>query len=446
MIAKSCFFRLLPIALLLVISSMFAWSQTAPRSRKPGAKDSPPSTFKLVSIQVTGANRFAVQDIIVETGLQIGRSASEADFQQASQRLGASGAFSDISYKYEYAPAGTKLEFQVKEKDADEYVPARFDNLVWFSDQELREKLREGAPLFHGELPLTGSMPDQVLEILQALLAEKKVPGRLDYLRLSKQDGPVTAIVFTVTGPHVRIRNVDFTGASAEVQLPLRAAAKEIQGQEYLRSFLEVQASKVLLPVFLQRGFLKAAFADAQAKIVHADPENQDVLVDVTFPVVPGLQYKFTGVRWLGNTIFPAEELLPLIQLRTGQPVNAVQLDTDLETVRNLYGSHGYVLAHIAAVPHMDDAASTVRYELQVQEGDLYRMGELEIQGLDSQIRARLIEAWQLRAGEPYDASYLKRFLEGANKIVTANSKASVLEAPDQHDKTVDVTVRFDTR
>ena len=73
-------------------------------------------------------------------------------------------------------------------------------------------------------------------------------------------------------------------------------------------------------------------------------------------------------------------------------------------------------------------------------------MGELEIQGLDSQIRARLIEAWQLRAGEPYDASYLKHFLEGANKIVTANSKASVLEAPDPHDKTVDVTVRFDTR
>ena len=446
MISKSCFIRLLPLALLLVISPAFSWPQTAPRSRKPSVKDSPPSTFKLVSIQVIGANRFAIQDVVAETGLQIGQSASEADFQQASQRLGASGAFSDISYKYEYAPAGTKLEFQIKENDADQYVPARFDNLVWFSDQELREKLRAGAPLFHGELPLTGSLPDQVLEILQALLAEKKVPGRLDYLRLSKQDDPITAIVFTVSGPHIRIRNVDFTGASPEEQPSLRAAAKEIQGQEYLRSLLEVQASKVFLPIFLQRGFLKAAFADTQAKIVQTDPENQDILVDVTFPVVPGLQYKFTGVRWSGNKIFPAEELQPLIQLRTGQPANAIQLDTDLETVRNLYGARGYVLAHIAAIPYTDDSASTVRYELQVSEGDLYRMGELEIQGLDSQIRARLIEAWQLRAGEPYDASYLKHFLEGANKIVAANSKASVLEAPDPHDKTVDVTVRFDTR
>ena len=151
-------------------------------------------------------------------------------------------------------------------------------------------------------------------------------------MRTAHQDGPIDAFLFRVTGPTIRIRNVAFTGASpAELPL-LQAAAKDLPGQEYLRSMLQVQAEKNLLPIYLERGYLKAAFADTQAKVVQENP--QETMVDVEFPVDSGRQYKLTQIQWSGNTAFPNEKLQPLIRLQTGQYANAVQLGNDLQAVQ----------------------------------------------------------------------------------------------------------------
>src|SRR5205823_2333606 len=188
---------------------------------------------------------------------------NEADFKRVSQQLGETGAFSDVAYTYQYSAQGTKLDFQVA--DSNEFIPVRFDNFVWFSDQELVEKLHSSIPLFHGELPVAGSLIDQVSDALQTLLLERKLQGRADYMRTARQDGPMEAFVFKVTGPTIRIRNIAFTGA-APAELPLlQAAAKNLPGQEYLRSILQIQAQKNLLPIYLERGHLKATFADAEA-------------------------------------------------------------------------------------------------------------------------------------------------------------------------------------
>ena len=270
----------------------------------------------------------------------------------------------------------------------------------------------------------------QLADALQTLLLERKLQGRADYMRTAHRDGPIEAFVFKVTGPTIGIRNVAFTG-SAPAELPLlQAAAKNLQGEEYLRSTLQVQAEKNLLPIYLERGYLKAAFADSQAKIAQENP--QETIVDVDFPVNPGRQYKLTQIHWSGNTVFAAEKLQPLIQLQTGQYANAVQLSNDLEAVQKLYGTRGYLAAHIRSIPQMDDTQSTVGYQLQVHEGDMYRMGELEIQGLDARTTARLVESWKLN-----DTNHV---------IPLAPWKISVHNSLNEKDKTVDVTLHFDPK
>ncbi|OLB24752.1 MAG: hypothetical protein AUH15_00335 [Acidobacteriales bacterium 13_2_20CM_55_8] len=423
--------------LFLLSSLLLASLLPAQTTRKP------PSTFKLISMNVTGTKRYTPAEIITATGLQLGQTVSEADFKRASQQLGETGAFSDVAYTYQYSAQGTKLDLQVE--DSNQFIPVRFDNFVWFSDQELAEKLHGVVPLFHGQLPVAGGLIDQVSDALQTLLLERKLQGRADYMRTAHRDGPIEAFVFKVTGPTIGIRNVAFTG-SAPAELPLlQAAAKNLQGEEYLRSTLQVQAEKNLLPIYLERGYLKAAFADSQAKIAQENP--QETIVDVDFPVNPGRQYKLTQIHWSGNTVFAAEKLQPLIHLQTGQYANAVQLSNDLEAVQKLYGTRGYLAAHIRSIPQMDDTQSTVGYQLQVHEGDMYRMGELEIQGLDARTTARLVESWKLRGGDPYDASYPQQFLNDTNHLIPlAPWKISVHNSLNEKDKTVDVTLHFDPK
>jgi outer membrane protein assembly factor BamA len=101
--------------------------------------------------------------------------------------------------------------------------------------------------------------------------------------------------------------------------------------------------------------------------------------------------------------------------------------------------------AQIKADPQFDDEKSTVHYNLSAVEGDLYRMGEFEITGVDTQAKARLVAAWTLRTGQPYNADYPKKFLDDTGAFLPRGAKwaATVHESPDAKSKTVDVEIHF---
>jgi outer membrane protein assembly factor BamA len=82
---------------------------------------------------------------------------------------------------------------------------------------------------------------------------------------------------------------------------------------------------------------------------------------------------------------------------------------------------------------------------VKVIEGDQYKMGELEILGLDTRAKDRMREAWKLQQGQPYNADYPKKFLEDTRNLVPAEVEwaISVHETPDAKDKTVDVEISF---
>jgi outer membrane protein assembly factor BamA len=430
--------------LVLVLPCLCFFSAVAQTARKPASKELPPSAFKLIAVKATGTKRYKPEEIAGAAGLQIGQTVREDDFKGAARLLGQTGAFGDISYSFEYSPEGTKVEFQLQ--DAERFVPVHFDNVVWFSDQELMDKLHAQVPLFQGQLPVGGNLADQVSNALQGLLIARNLQGRVDYLRVAHEDGPVEAFVFTVSGPEIQIRNITFGGAGASELPLLEAAAKKLQGADFSRSIFRTQEDKDFLPLYRERGYLKATFGDAQAKVIENSAD--ETTVDVTFPVEPGRQYKMTQLILEGHRFLAAESLRPLIHAQPNQPVDAVQLETDVETMKKLYGTHGYMAAVIAAEPEMDDANATVKYVLRIKEGDVYSMGDLEIRGLDSRTTARLQNDWKLRGGDTYDSSYPKRFLDQADKDISlgADWNGSVRESLNADEKTVDVTLHFDPK
>lgn len=411
------------------------------QTRKPSAS---PSSSKLISVNVTGSSRYTPEQIIAATGLQPGQNVSEEDFKSVTRHLGETGAFSDVAYSFQFGPEGMKLALQVT--DSNPFVPVRFENIVWFSDQELFEKLRTRVPLFQGQLPVTGDLADEVSEALQVLAIELKLRGRVDYLRAGPEDGPMEAFEFSITGQPVIVRKVAFSGASPAELPELEAAARKLTGKDYTRSLLMLQAEKNFLPVFLARGYLKAAVGAPQPKVAEDTPE--ETLVDVTFPITPGSQYKVTGVQLSGyKDVFPVEKLRALIHLEPGQPANAVQADQDVEALTKLYGTRGYMGVKIHPVPEMNDSDSTVGYVFQFQEGSTYKMGDLEVRGLDSKATDRIVAAWRLLAGETYNSDYPRQFLESiSGQYPTDQWKITVHETAEDQDKTVDVSLHFDPR
>jgi len=430
--------RVAGFILFLLVSA--ASAQKQPTRSKASVVDA----NKIVALRVTGTARYTDKEILAASGLQIGQNAADGDFKEAAQRLGDSGLFSDVAYSYSSSGGGTKLELQLADVEKDKLVPANFENFAWFTDAELFGELKRRVPLFKGEVPLAGTLPDRIQETLQAILDQKQIPARVDYLRESSEEGgKLIGISYSVESLEIRIRNVEFPGAVPDLLPGLQAASRRLTGTPYVRISLAKVAELDFLPICLKGGYLRASFAKADAHVV--SQANGEVKVDAIVPVTPGKVYSTSSVDWKGNSVIKTGELAPLLHLPPGQPADAVRLVQDIEKVGKLYRSRGYMTVQIKHDAQLDDEKSTVHYDLNIVEGDLYTMGELEILGLDTQATARMQAAWSLREGQPYNADYPNKFVDDTGQILPRGVRwiVSIHETLEAKDKTVGVEIRF---
>jgi outer membrane protein assembly factor BamA len=406
----------------------------------------------LISIKATGSKRYSEDAIVAASGLQIGSSIVEDDFKKAALRLGAMGVFSDVGYTFSYSSAGTKLEFHVT--DAEKFAQVRFEDFVWFSDLDLLSRIKDGAPLFNGTVPVSGRLADQISDVLQAMLVENGIPGHVDYVRAAASEGQPDAIVYSVSDVVIQVRNFEFNGAG-EAELPaLQEAAKSMPGRDYSRTRLEALVQHQLLPVYHARGYLKAAFGDPQPKVVKMPSADSNevglrhqTIVDVTFAVTPGPQYKLKNLEWSGNQEFPSDVLQKMVRAEPGEPVNTIRLSDNLKDIQKLYGSKGYVTATLKTEATYD-ATSMVVIRIDVKEGAVYHMGDLEFRGLDNSLTAKLRNAWKIRQGDVYDATYLSEYLPSARKLLpsTLDWDVSSHVTANVREKTVDVDLIYSVK
>jgi outer membrane protein insertion porin family len=392
--------------------------------------------FNLARVLVSGSQRYREDDLVRATGLIVNTQVTAGDLQNAANRLGNSGAFSSVQFLFKTAigTKGVEADFQVA--DAEKYLPALFENFVWFSDQELQEAVHQAVPLYHGELPTSGNMSDEVSAALSKFLASKGLPSQISYI-LSASFGQLpTAYKFRVADADLKVSEVTLVGAAHMLPESLAKAVSPLKGTIYLLSDVAIVLEKNLVPIYRQHGYLKFAIAAIKPKVEAKD------LVTIEVTVSEGQEYRLTGFGWSGNTLIPGDELSKHISLKTGNVVDEPQLDRDLAQVRKLYGKFGREGVMIKPVPSFAD--NTVSYAFQVTEGDLYHMGKLEIQGVEPEQVHKLEQIWKLAEGEPYDATYVQKFMANTLVKVPGHKWAWMMfEQIDDVQKTVSVRLQI---
>ena len=129
-----------------------------------------------------------------------------------------------------------------------------------------------------------------------------------------------------------------------------------------------------------------------------------------------------------------------------GTPANAVQIEQDVLSLILLFHPKGYLMADARSQPVLDNATHSAVYRIEIRQGDLYRLGKLEIAGLDEAHAKSLEKLSRLRPGDPYDATYWNGFLQEAVRHLPPTASGWKLR-PEQtihaDTKTVDVRLTF---
>lgn len=186
-------------------------------------------------------------------------------------------------------------------------------------------------------------------------------------------------------------------------------------------------------------------------------PLSQDpgvLHVSVTIRVDEGRQKKLSGIEFRTSgphslppvtaPVIPAEELRPMIPLRDGEVFRPGKIREGLSAVARAYGARGFIECSITSQMDVDASNETVAITVDLNEGPLYRVGSLEIIGLD-RATAALLQS-KLAIGDPVNPKLIEDFF-AANKsrLPAGSSPQSVVWRRDKQRAVVDFSFDFRT-
>jgi outer membrane protein insertion porin family len=209
-----------------------------------------------------------------------------------------------------------------------------------------------------------------------------------------------------------RIRHILFPGArelsARELRGGMRLKAKSWwqplrKNYYYGSDHLERDLDRVLL-TYREAGFPFARFAEARVRYVSRD------WVDLEIPVEEGPRVFVSRVRVFGATGDLATRLTRAIRTQPGSPLRALTLDTEEETLRQVCGDTGYLLAEVTRESVIQGDSAEVRY--WVTHGPLVRLRKVRVTGLERTRERVVLRESRLRTGETLRRSRLLAYQE----------------------------------
>jgi outer membrane protein assembly factor BamA len=400
---------------------------------------------KITGIETEGLQALTTETVIATSGLKVGETFSVEATDAAAERLVSSGLFKKVAYRTRSAGANVTITFQLEEVKGQS-SPVVFDNFIWFSDEELAAAIKREVPFFNGSAPDIGNTNEAIKKALQNLLAERKLPGQVEY-NLTEHEH-----LFRVEGAPTKICTLHFPGAQNVSEQKLIQATRSSMDLDYSRESAKTFPKYGLYPIYRELGQLRASFGAPVAKPgSNAGCEG----VDLTIPVNEGAIYSWAKAEWSGNQVLSAKDLDDALGMKPGDVADGKKFDKGLSEVKKAYGRYGHIQTHMEPTPEFDESTSKVTFKIAVNEGPQYRMGTVEFKGFSSDDAAVLGKNWALKSGEIYDQTYINRFFRDAARDITtriANERQSqgkslpdidTVEKPNRQTLIVNLTIEL---
>jgi len=120
------------------------------------------------------------------------------------------------------------------------------------------------------------------------------------------------------------------------------------------------------------------AFGFFQAKVGRILEFNDEgTWATIRFVIHEGPRYQVRSVRFLGNQRFAAESLSTGLKLPAEVPFEQALLTADVEWLKEVYGSQGYVFADVRAEPVFLEEPGQLDLVYHIDEGQKWRVGRI---------------------------------------------------------------------
>jgi outer membrane translocation and assembly module TamA len=233
-----------------------------------------------------------------------------------------------------------------------------------------------------------------------------------------------------------------------EISTQLRSQVFERHASTaYLKELAAEIAEVGVIGGLQNRGYFRAM---ATATLTVLGSKGADIDVAATIGVAPGTQYRTGKVRVESTDEdaplgISATALRGLIPLQSGELFSVEKVRMGIENLTRAYSREGYVDMVPEPKTAIDESLKTIDLVYRIDQGPRYRVGSIEILGMNTVTREKLLESLP-KPGEVFDEARLKEFLTMNRAILPSDaSRDDVGIIRDVRTKTVAVLLDFRT-
>lgn len=216
-------------------------------------------------------------------------------------------------------------------------------------------------------------------------------------------------------GARAPIRNVEFGNDSlvpseieGQIAEDLREQSRPAWSRQDFSRLADEAADRVRI-AYQNEGYFKATVSGKAVRVAGSVPAQYDIVVQIRDV---DRQYRLGDLNIVHATAFPEAQLRDLFPMQRGDIFSRGKVVEGLDELRRLYGSEGYI--NFTSVPQtvFDDNSAIANVQIDTEEGKQFRLGNIQILGLDSETQARVLDSLDMKTGDIFSTASWQHLAE----------------------------------
>lgn len=251
----------------------------------------------------------------------------------------------------------------------------------------------------------------------------------------------VSAVIEEAAG----VRTLVYQVSERPLVREIRFAGERKLKEDKLRELAALRAPELYDPKNVERAItaMRKAYRDEGFHAAQITPEvdiNEANEATITFVIDEGKKIRVERITFGGNKVLSDKELRKAIETRerwwlswlTGRGTyNEDVLQNDLDLIADEYFNRGYVQVRVREpVISFSDDMRTLDIHIEIEEGEQFRVGDIDIQGDLLKEKEELLALVKLKSGEVFSRAKLRQDVFALNDLYADSGYAYVNVSP----------------
>jgi outer membrane protein assembly factor BamA len=352
-------------------------------------------TYNPKTIRIDAPPTVDTAEALHIAALPTGVPLTKQQIETALQHLADTGLFSEISYTVN----ATALTIKLTPSASSQLQPVHFANFVWWQPAELETLVEARVPAYHGQLPLAGTLTDQVEAALVSLLKTKGIDDANVEARQSGQSA--NAVTLSITHPSIIIDQVNLENTLPTLKRQLKSFTDSLHTQDFDLDEATRTIDDSVADIYKSAGYLDVSTTPPTVSAPHKDLLSY--AVDLTATIQPGDLYTIRAIAIPPVSSISSSNLEQAAALHVGDPASTSALRLATAELAKACADSGYLNATAKVALSKDTSAHTIAYAFTITPGELYHFASLDTSALTPQQQQSIAHSFHATPGAVFD-------------------------------------------